>query len=174
MKKIIGTFLVLSLLLTNKSFAQKFAYVDSDFILNSMPEYKAAKTEMDKISADWQKEMELKYAEIDKMNKAYQAESILLTDDMKKKRESEIASKETEARDFQKSKFGIDGELFKKRMELIKPIQDKIYNAVKIVADKGGFAIIFDKNSDINMLYTNPKFDKSQAVLEQLGIGKKK
>ena len=108
------------------------------------------------------------------MKKPYHAYSILLTAVMHKKRESEIASKETEARDFQKSKFGIDGELFKKRMELIKPIQDKIYNAVKIVADKGGFAIIFDKNSDITMLYTNPKFDKSQAVLEQLGIGKKK
>ncbi len=174
MKKIIGTFLVLTLMFTTKILGQKFAYVDSDFILNSMPEYKAAKTEIDKISADWQKEMELKYAEIDKMNKAYQAESILLTDDMKKKRETEIAAKESEARDFQKSKFGIDGELFKKRMELVKPIQDKIYNAVKVVADKGGFAIIFDKNSDITMLYTNPKFDKSQAVLEQLGIGKKK
>ena len=174
MKKIIGTFLVLTMMFTTKILGQKFAYVDSDFILNSMPEYKAAKTEIDKISADWQKEMELKYAEIDKMNKAYQAESILLTDDMKKKRETEIAAKESEARDFQKSKFGIDGELFKKRMELVKPIQDKIYNAVKVVADKGGFAIIFDKNSDITMLYTNPKFDKSQAVLEQLGIGKKK
>ena len=174
MKKIIGTFLVLCLLLVNTSWAQKFAYVDSDFILNSMPEYKAAKAELDKISADWQKEMELKYAEIDKMNKAYQAESILLTDEMKKKRENEIASKETEARDFQKSKFGIDGELFKKRMELVKPIQDKVYNAVKTIADKGGFAIIFDKNSDITMLYTNPKFDKSQAVLDQLGVGKKK
>jgi outer membrane protein len=174
MKKIIGTFLVFCLMLSNKSKAQKFAYVDSEFILNSMPEYKAAKSELDKISTEWQKEMELKYAEIEKMNKAYQAESILLTDEMKKKRENEIVSKETEARDFQKSKFGIDGELFKKRMELVKPIQDKVYNAVKVVADKGGFAIIFDKNSDITMLYTNPKFDKSQAVLDQLGVGKKK
>ncbi len=174
MKKIIGTFLVLFVLFVEKNLAQKFAYVDTDFILNSMPEYKAAKSELDKISTDWQKEMELKYAEIDKMNKAYQAESILLTDEMKKKRENEIASKETEARDFQKSKFGIDGELFKKRMELVKPIQDKVYNAVKTIADKGGFAIIFDKNSDITMLYTNPKFDKSQAVLDQLGVGKKK
>jgi outer membrane protein len=174
MKKIIGTFLVLFVLFTEKNLAQKFAYVDTEFILNSMPEYKAAKSELDKISTDWQKEMELKYAEIDKMNKAYQAESILLTDEMKKKRENEIASKETEARDFQKSKFGIDGELFKKRMELVKPIQDKVYNAVKTIADKGGFAIIFDKNSDITMLYTNPKFDKSQAVLDQLGVGKKK
>ncbi len=166
--------MVFCLMLSNKSKAQKFAYVDSEFILNSMPEYKAAKSELDKISTEWQKEMELKYAEIEKMNKAYQAESILLTDEMKKKRENEIVSKETEARDFQKSKFGIDGELFKKRMELVKPIQDKVYNAVKVVADKGGFAIIFDKNSDITMLYTNPKFDKSQAVLDQLGVGKKK
>ena len=174
MKKIIGTFLVLCLLLVNTSWAQKFAYVDSDFILNSMPEYKAAKAELDKISADWQKEMELKYAEIDKMNKAYQAESILLTDEMKKKRENEIASKETEARDFQKSKFGIDGELFKKRMELVKPIQDKVYNAVKAVAEKGGFAILFDKSGSLTMLYTNPRYDKSEDVLNYMGYNKKK
>ena len=141
MKKIIGTLLVILAFGLNNVNAQKFGYVDTDYILNSIPEYKAAKGELDKLSSDWQKEIELKYAE---------------------------------AKDLQKAKFGVDGELFKKRMELIKPIQDKVYNAVKAVADKAGLAVIFDKNSDITMLYANPKFDKSEAVLEHLGFGKKK
>lgn len=174
MKKIIGTLLVILAFGLNNVNAQKFGYVDTDYILNSIPEYKAAKGELDKLSTDWQKEIELKYAEIDKLYKAYQAESILLTDEMKKKRENEIVNKETEAKDLQKAKFGVDGELFKKRMELIKPIQDKVYNAVKAIADKAGLAVIFDKNSDITMLYANPKFDKSEAVLDHLGFGKKK
>ncbi|MCD6068454.1 MAG: outer membrane protein [Bacteroidetes bacterium] len=174
MKKIIGTLFVIATLGIGTLQAQKFGYVDSDFILNSIPEYKAAKTELDKLSNDWQKEIELKYAEIDKLYKAYQAEQILLTDEMKKKRENEIVSKEAEAKELQKAKFGVDGELFKKRMELIKPIQDKVYNAVKAVADKNGMAVIFDKNSDITILYSNPKFDKSQAVLDYMGYNKKK
>ncbi|HEY1040927.1 MAG TPA: OmpH family outer membrane protein, partial [Bacteroidia bacterium] len=131
-------------------------------------------TELDRLSADWQKEIELKYAEIDKLYKAYQAEQILLTDEMKKKRENEIVNREAEAKELQKAKFGVDGELFKKRMELIKPIQDKVYNAVKAVADKAGLAVIFDKNSDLTILYSNPKFDKSEAVLDYLGYNKKK
>lgn len=173
MKKIIGILLVIVALSSGSLSAQKFGYVDSDFILNNIPEYKAAKTEIDRLSTDWQKEIEAKYAEIDKLYKAYQAEQILLTDDMKKKRENEIINKETEAKDLQKAKFGVDGELFKKRMELIKPIQDKVYNAVKAVADKNGMAVIFDKNSDLTILYSNPKYDKSQAVLDYLGYNKK-
>ena len=174
MKKITGILLVILFLGLRTASAQKFGYVDTDYILNSLPEYKAARDELDKLSTDWQKEIELKYAEIDKLYKAYQAEQILLTDDMKKKRETEIAAKENEAKDLQKAKFGVDGELFKKRMELIKPIQDKVYNAVKAVADKAGLAVIFDKNSDMSILYSNPKFDKSEAVLEHLGHNKKK
>lgn len=174
MKKLIGTLLVILAINAGSLKAQKFGYVDSDFILNSIPEYKAAKSEIDKLSQDWQKEIELKYAEIDKLYKAYQAEQILLTDEMKKKRENEIVNKEAEAKDLQKAKFGVDGELFKKRMELIKPIQDKVYNAVKAVADKNGMAVIFDKNSDITILYSNPKYDKSQAVLDYMGYNKKK
>ena len=173
MKKIIGTFLVI-LLSGGFSIAQKFAFVDTDYILKSIPEYNAAKGELDKLSADWQKEIEAKYSEIDKLYKAYQAESILLTDEMKKKRENEIVNKEKEVKDLQKSKFGVDGELFKKRMELVKPIQDKVYNAVKAVAEKSGLAIIFDKNSDLTMLYTSQKYDKSDDVLTYLGYNKTK
>ncbi|CAN5377777.1 OmpH family outer membrane protein [soil metagenome] len=151
------------------SFAQKFAYVDTDYILGQIPEYKSAQAELDKISIQWQKEIEAKYAEIDKMYKAYQAEQILLTEDMKKKREADIIAKEKEAKDLQKLRFGVDGELFKKRQELVKPIQDKVFNAVKAVAEKGAYSIIFDKSSDLTMLYASSKLDKSDDVLTQLG-----
>jgi outer membrane protein len=154
--------------------AQKFAFVDTEYILNQIPEYKAAKAELDKTSADWQKEIEAKYAEIDKLYKTYQAEQILLTDDLRKKRENEIVNKEKDAKDLQKQRFGTDGDLFKKRMELVKPIQDKVYNAIKTVAEKGGLAIIFDKASDMMMLYANTKYDKSDDILVFLGYSKTK
>jgi outer membrane protein len=169
MKKIIlliGILLVINLI----TFAQKVGYVDTQYILNQIPEYKTAQEELDKIAAQWQKEIEAKYEEIDKMRKAYEAEQILLTDEMKKKREADIEDKENEARELQKQRFGIDGELFRKRQELVKPLQDKVYNAVKAVATKGAFGIIFDKASAITMLYTSEKLDKSDAVLKQLGL----
>lgn len=153
--------------------AQKFGWVDTEYILNQIPEYKAAETEINKVSADWQKEIDAKYAEIDKLYKAYQAEKIFLTEEMMKKRENEIVNREREVKDLQKQKFGVDGELFKKRMELIKPIQDKVYSAVKAVAEKSGLAVIFDKSSDLTMLYTNPRYDKSDDVLNYLGYNKK-
>ena len=155
------------------TFAQKIGYVDTEYILSKIPEYKAAQTELDNISIQWQKEIEAKYSEIDKMNKALEAEQILLTDDMKSKREKDIAAKEKEVKDLQKQRFGIDGELFKKRQALVKPIQDKVYNAVKSIAEKGAYSIIFDKASDITMLYSSPKLDKSDAVLKLLGLLKK-
>ncbi|MES2592869.1 MAG: OmpH family outer membrane protein [Bacteroidota bacterium] len=168
MKKII---LIAGLILATNlaTFAQKFAYVDTEYILGQIPEYKAAQAELDKISVQWQKEIEAKYAEIDKMYKAYQAEQILLTEDMKKKREGDIVAKEKEAKELQKLRFGVDGELFKKRQELVKPIQDKVYTAVKTVAEKGAFSVMFDKSSDLTMLYVSAKLDKSDAVLEQMG-----
>lgn len=156
------------------TFAQKFGYVDTDYILNQIPEYRAAQTELDKVSADWQKEIDAKYMELDKLNKAYLAEKIFLTEEMMKKRESEIAQREKEVRELQNQKFGVEGELFKKRMELVKPIQDKVYNAVKAVAEKGGFAVIFDKSGSLTMLYTSPRFDKSEDVLNYMGHNKKK
>ncbi|MBL7889396.1 MAG: OmpH family outer membrane protein [Bacteroidetes bacterium] len=168
MKKL---FLTLSIILITSvaSFAQKFAYVDTEYILGQIPEYKAAQAELDKISVQWQKEIEAKYTEIDKMYKAYQAEQILLTEEMKKKREADIIAKEKEAKDLQKQRFGVDGELFKKRQELVKPIQDKVYNAVKSVAEKSGYAVIFDRAGDMTMLYANAKNDKSDDVLELMG-----
>ena len=168
MKKLILTW---GIVLTTSviTFAQKFAYIDTEYILGQIPEYKSAQSELDKVSVQWQKEIEAKYAEIDKMYKAYQAEQILLTEEMKKKREADIVAKEKDAKDLQKQRFGVDGELFKKRQELVKPIQDKVYNAVKAVAEKGAYSIMFDKASDLTMLYASPKIDKSNDVLEQLG-----
>ena len=172
MKKIFLTALVI-VFSTTITLSQKIGYVDSDYILSKIPEYKAAQSEMDKTSVDWQKEIEAKYSEIDKLYKIYQAESVLLTDDMKKKRENEIINKEKEVKELQKSRFGVDGELFKKRMELVKPIQDKVYSAVKQVAERSGLAFIFDKAGQISMLYTNNKYDKSEDVLTFMGYNKK-
>ena len=167
MKKILVIFTLV--LAASTLSAQKFAYVDTEYILSQIPEYKSAQSELDKVSVQWQKEIEAKYAEIDKMYKAYQAEQILLTEEMKRKREADIIAKEKEAKELQKQRFGVDGDLFKKRQELVKPIQDKVYSAVKAVATKGNYSIIFDRSSDLTMLYTNAKLDKSNKVLEQMG-----
>jgi outer membrane protein len=167
MKKVIVT---LVLAVTGiAAFAQKSAFVDLDYILANVPEYKNAQSELDKISAQWQKEIEAKFAEVDKMYKSYQADEILLTDEMKKKRQAEIVQKEKEAKDLQKQRFGVDGDLFKKRQELVKPIQDKVYNAIKALCDKEQIMIMFNKTSELNILYSNAKFDKSDAVLESMG-----
>ena len=151
------------------SFSQKVAYVDIDYILNNIPEYKTAKAELDKISIQWQKEIEQWLAEVDKLYKAFQAEEILLTEEMKKKREAEIIAKEKEAKELQKQRFGVGGDLYKKRQELVKPIQDKVYNAVKAIAEKGAYAMILNKSEDLSILYANPKYDKSDDVLEAMG-----
>lgn len=151
------------------SFAQKFAYVDTEYILGNIPSYKSAQDQIDKVSAEWQKEIEGKYADIDKMYKSFQSEKVLLTDDMKTKREDEIVKKEQEVKDLQKKYFGKDGMLFKKRQELVKPIQDEVYNAVKELAVEQGFAVIFDTSSNPGLLYSNPKNDKSDEILQRLG-----
>ena len=173
MKKIILSIVAL-FICSHLAFSQKMGYVDTDYILSNIPEYKAAQAEMDKISVDWQKEIEAKYGEIDKLYKIYQAESVLLTDDMKKKRENEIINKEKEVKELQKQRFGVDGELFSKRMELVKPIQDKVYSAVKQVAERAGLAFIFDKAGQVALLYSNSKYDKSEDVLTFMGYNKQK
>lgn len=150
--------------------AQKFAYVDTEYILNSLPRYQQAQKDLDELSVQWQKTIEAKYAEIDRLYKAYQAEQILLTDDMKRKREDEIIAKEKEAKDYQKAKFGVDGELFQKRQELIKPIQDDVYAAIQEIAEEGSFAVIFDRANQSNILFSLPRYDKSDQVLKKLKV----
>jgi outer membrane protein len=149
--------------------AQKYCYVDTQYILDNITEYKAAQQQLDQLSVTWQKEIEAKYAHIDKLYKDFQAEQILLTEEMKRKRENEIIAKEKEAKEFQKQKFGFEGELFKKKQELVKPIQDKIYNAIKKMATDQSYAVVFDKSSDLIMLYANPRYDKSDDILNALG-----
>jgi outer membrane protein len=168
MKKIIFSF-VLLFLAASVATAQKFAYLDTQYILENLPEYKSAQQQLDRISIQWQKEIEVKFAEIDKMYTDFQAESILLTDDMKRKREEEIIDKEKEAKELQKQRFGKGGDLLKRRQDLIKPVQDKIYNAIKEIATTKNYAVVFDKSSDLTMLFTNPKYDISDNVLEAMG-----
>lgn len=160
---------VLLLFTVCSGFSQKFAYVDSEYILNNIPAYKSAQDQLDKQSSEWQKEIENKYAEIDKIYKDYQSQSVLLSDDMKKKRENEIVAKEKAVKELQKKYFGQDGDLFKKRQELVKPIQDEVYAKVKEIAAEGNYAIIFDTASGASMLYTDPRYDKSDEVLQKLG-----
>jgi outer membrane protein len=168
MKKLLSIVLM-TVVCSLPSIAQKFAFVDTDYILNNIPSYKAAQDQIDKLSADWQKEVEAKYSEIDKLYKSFQSEKVLLSEEMKNKREEEIIKKEQEAKDLQKKYFGSNGDLFKKRQELVKPIQDEIYNAVKEISVEQGYAVIFDTAAGMGMLYTNPKNDKSDEVLQRLG-----
>src|SRR5436190_3241546 len=121
--------------------AQKYAYVNTEYILENIPDYKAAQQQLDNQAITWQKEIEDKYAIIDKLYKAYQAEQVLLTEEMKKRRQDEIAAKEKDVKALQKQRFGVEGDLFKKKQELIKPIQDKIYNAIKKMATDGSYAV---------------------------------
>ncbi|MBI3235620.1 MAG: OmpH family outer membrane protein [Bacteroidetes bacterium] len=169
MKKIFLIF-ILSFLANTYTQAQKFGYVDTEYILGQLPEYKSAQKQLDELAAMWQKELEDKMADVDRLYREYQDEKVLLTDDLKKKREDQIANKEKAMRDYQKQKFGSEGDLFKKRQELVKPIQDKVFEAIQKVARKSGLDFIFDKGGDMIMLYSNSKFDKSDEVLEELGI----
>jgi outer membrane protein len=168
MKKLVVLLFVVPLFAFQTS-AQKFAFVDSEYILQNMSEYRDAQDMLDKISLDWQKEIELKFAAIDKMYKDYQAEAVLLPEDIKKKRQDDIVAKEKEAKDLQKKRFGKDGDLFKKRKDLVKPIQDKVYNAIEDIANASGYAVVFDKAGSVTLLYANSKYDKSDDVLDKLG-----
>ncbi len=149
--------------------AQKFAYVDSDYILEKVPEYQSAQEQLDKLTLSWQEEIEQIYETIDQLYKKYQADQILLTQDMKVKRESEIINKEKEVKELQRKRFGPEGDLFTKRQELVKPIQDKIYNAIQDLATEKRYGVIFDKTGELSMLFADPDLDKSDDILEMLG-----
>lgn len=149
--------------------AQRYAYVDSKYILENMEEYKEAQIELDAMSKKWQETIEAKMVELDRMRRSFEAEKILLTKDLKAKRELEIKEKEKEIRDYQRQKFGVNGELFKKRQELIQPLQDDIFNAIKELAKERSYALIFDKGSTTNILFADPKYDKSDVILKKLG-----
>ena len=151
------------------TYAQKFAYVESDYILERVPEYQSAQEQLDKLTLSWQEEIEQLYLEIDQLYKKYQADQILLTQDMKIKRENEIINKEKAAKELQRKRFGPEGDLFTKRQELVKPIQDKIYNAIQDLATEKRYGVIFDKSGELSMLFADPDLDKSDDILRMLG-----
>ncbi len=156
----------LNILNTN---AQKFAYVDTEYILNKIPEFKQAQDKLDDFSQDWQEEIEAKYAEVERMYRAYQQDQVLLTDDMKIKREEAIINKENEAKNLQQKYFGPEGSLYSKRQELVRPIQDKIFDAIQTLAENNKYQVVFDSSSDLIMLYKNENLDKSDQVLKLMG-----
>jgi outer membrane protein len=150
--------------------AQRIAFVDTKYILEQMPDYAAAQQELDHQSTVWQKEIDERWNQIKRMRDAFNAEAVLLTEEMKTGRSEEISKKENEARELQKKRFGVGGDLFKKRQELIQPIQDRIYQAVKEVAGTTYIAVFDIGGISNNVLYASEKFDKSDSVLRKLGI----
>ena len=150
-------------------YAQKFAYVDTDYILTKIPEFVQAEEKINDFTEQWQSEIESVYDEVEQMYRDYQSEQVLLTTEMKLKREEAIISKEKSVQSLQQKYFGTNGELYKKRQELIKPIQDRIFDAVQQLAANNKYSVIFDASSDLIMLYSNPDLDKSDKVLELMG-----
>jgi len=164
--------LILFAVITLSSFsvsAQKFSYVDTDYILTKIPEFVQAEEKINEFSAAWQTEIENAYADVEQMYRTYQSEQVLLTAEMKAKREEAIIEKEKSVQTLQQKYFGPEGELYKKRQDLIKPIQDRIFDAVQQLAAINKYSIIFDASSDLIMLYSNPDLDKSDKVLELMG-----
>ena len=155
--------------------AQRVAFVNTKYILDQMPEYESAQKELNRLSKNWQEEIDERYLQIKRMRDAYNAEAVLLTEEMKRSRVEEIDRRERDARDLQKKRFGPEGDLFKKRQELIQPIQDRVYNAIKEVAGTS-YVAVFDlsNNNGGNLLFASDKYDKSDAVLKKLGIRPKR
>lgn len=151
--------------------AQRFGYIDTDFVLSKMPEHKKAQEEIDQLSAAWEKEVQDMAKKIEAMYSAYQAEQVLLTEEMKTERTTAIQKKEAELKEYQKKVFGFGGMFFLKKQELMKPIQDKVWDAVDKVAKQNNLAIVFDKAGELVMIYTDPRFDYTDFVLEELGLG---
>jgi outer membrane protein len=168
MKKL-GVLTVIMILTSAIAVAQKYAFVDTEYIRKNIPAFTAAQEQLDKLSEQWEKEVADGYTVVEQMYKAYQNEAVLLSQDMKTKREEAIIAKEQEMKELQNKYFGMEGELFKKREELVKPIQDEILKAIKDIAAEGSYAVIFDTAAGGNILFANPKYDVSDQVLEKLG-----
>lgn len=159
-------FLFASLTFVN---AQRYAYVDSEYILSNIPEYGEAQTTIDELAIKWQEEIEQKFTEIDALYKSFQNDAPLLTQDMRNRREHEIIQKEKAAKDLQKKRFGNDGDLFKKRQELIRPIQDKIYNSIEKRAKARQYVFVFDRSDNSSIMYADPKIDISNFIIKDMG-----
>ena len=172
MKKIWISLLLLLTFSIGANAQQHYCIIDSKYILEKLSDYKDAQGKLDNLSKVWQDEIDNRMAEVDRMYKGYQAEKPMLSDDLRNKRQDEIVAKEKAAKDLQKQRFGYEGDLFKKRQELIKPIQDRVFNAVQKMASSKGYDMVLDKAGGVTLFYADPKLDKSDDVLKILGINK--
>jgi len=150
--------------------AQKFAYVNSQYILDNMPEYQAAQKQLDGLSQRWQIEIDNKISELGRKRSEYEAEKVLLTEDMRLKREAELSASQNAILDLQRKRFGPKGDLIQKQAELIKPIQDKVYQTIQTVAETKNYGMIFDKAGTTTIMYGNDRFDISDQILREMGI----
>ena len=167
MKNIV--FVLLFLAMASIANAQRYCVIDSKYILEKLVDYKDAQTRLDQASQNWQQEIDAKMQEVDKLYKSYQAERAMLSDEMRKKREDEIVAKEKLAKDLQKQRFGYEGDLYKQRQILVKPIQDKVYNAIQKYAGVKGYDLVLDKAGGVTIFFADPKLDKSEEILKSLG-----
>ncbi len=166
------SFLIIGLLFATLASTQaqvRIAIIDTDYILNKIPEYQSAQNTLETLAVEWQQEIEKKFADIEKLYKTYQSEAVLLPEDMKIKRQEEIIQKEKEVKDLQKKRFGTEGDLSKKRQELIKPIQDRLYNAIEEYSEDGNYALVLDRANSSSIMYVSPKMDKSDDILKKMG-----
>jgi len=162
-------FLALICCLVNLKAQQRYGFIDTEYILNAIPEYKSAQEQLDKLSQHWQQEIEELYVQIEGMHSKFRADQVFLSPEMREKREKGIAEKEGKAQKLQQKYFGRNGELYKKRQELVKPIQDEIYDAVKNIAKAGNYGMIVDRANGPVVIYFNAKFDLSNKVLSKMG-----
>ncbi len=150
--------------------AQRYAIIDTKFILDKMPEYKNADQQLAQIGTQWQREIDDKQAQLTMMYRNFDAEQFMLSDELKKKREDQLFNMEKEIRELQKKRFGYEGDLFKERQKLVKPVQDKVYNAIQKMAVNRGYDFVLDKSEGITVIFADPKLDKSEEVLRELGV----
>ncbi|MEM8899501.1 MAG: OmpH family outer membrane protein [Bacteroidota bacterium] len=164
--------LILALFFTgiSLSYAQRIAYIDSEFIMDQIPEYQAAQDEIDRISQKWQEELEGKYRSIEQMYSEYTAGEVLMTEDTKRDKQEAIFAAEREAKEYREKKFGYSGELFELQESKVNPLQEKVFKAVETVAKRKKYDYVFDKSGEVTWLFTNSTYDLSQLVLEELGI----
>ncbi len=172
MKKLLVGLLIVFAAATGAKAQQHYCIIDSKYLLEKMSDYKDAQAKLDNISKAWQDEIDNRMAEVDRMYKGYQAEKPMLSDELRNKRQDEIVAKEKAAKDLQKQRFGYEGDLFKKRQEFIKPVQDRLFNAVQKMANTKGYDMVVDKAGGVTLFYADPKLDKSDEVLKILGINK--
>ena len=169
MKKILLSIFIITALAFTVN-AQRYAIIDTKYILDKIPDYKDAQKKLDEFSEQWQREIDGRQVELDQMYRNFEAEQVMLSEELRKKREDELFNKEKELRDLQKRRFGFEGDLFKKRQELVKPIQDKVYNAVQKLAVARQYDFILDKSEGITVIFADPKLEKSDDVLKEMGV----